>query len=261
MPDGRFLSKSIAYSAQVGSVSLEADYLFMRMIPHLDSAGRMTGEPTSIRALCCPLRKEITDETVEECLVELAAEGLVQWYAGPDGAKHLALPGFTAHQRGARLDREAQSSRPAPTPENAVVLRRTPDNSGQLRSSKVKLSEVKESNAGAGAARVRKDGRARPSWLVPSSVVWEKHKGAGTFPWGKAGKQLKPLNDAGHSGERIASNLDRYIPKAGKFVSLARFAETFSDHDALVLSGPVVVDSWLSPEVDRLTAPPGGMVA
>lgn len=260
MPDGRFLSKSIAYSAQVGRVSLEADYLFTRMIPHLDSAGRMSGEPLSIKAQCCPLRSEITPEVVEECLVELALEGLVYWYAGPDGTRHLDFPGFHQHQRGARLEREAPTVRPSPTDDNCVLVRRTPDNSGEVRVSKEKLSEVKRSIAGADATRGGKPDKrrtARESWLLPIGAVWERHKGAGTFPWGKAGRLLKPLHEAGKTGDEIAANLDRYIPVAGKYVNFARFAETFGDYDALRLSKPPVEGGWFSDEIQKLA----GLVA
>ena len=104
--------------------------------------------------------------------------------------------------------------------------------------------------------------RARESWLLPSCAVWERHKGAGSFQWGKAGAALKPLHDAGHSADEIANRLDRYVPMAGKYLSLAHFASTFNDHAAAKLTGPVVVDGWFSPEVDRLTAPsPSGRVA
>lgn len=144
MPDGRFLSKSIAYSAQIGSVSLEADYLFMRMIPHLDSAGRMVGTPASVKALVCPLRPELTAERVAGLLKELHDAGLIVWYES--GGQHCtSFPGFVTHQRGARLDREGASRLPPPPKVKAAKLRRTPENSGERRVSKEKLSEVKSS--------------------------------------------------------------------------------------------------------------------
>lgn len=148
MPDGRFLSKSIAYSAQVGSVSLEADYLFMRMIPHLDSAGRVIGTPSSVKALCCPLRSELTVEVVEKCLAELQNAGLIVWYEAK-GERCVSFPRFTTHQRGARLDREGPSRLPAPPTIKRGQLRTTPDNSGERRVSEVKLSEVKYTGADA----------------------------------------------------------------------------------------------------------------
>lgn len=85
--------------------------------------------------------------------------------------------------------------------------------------------------------------------------MWEQAKGAGSFPWGKAGAALKPLHDAGHSGETIAGHLERYIPTAGEFVSFVRFRETFADYAPVALTGPAVVDGWMSDEVERLTRP------
>jgi hypothetical protein len=261
MPDGRFLSKSIAYSAQVGSVSLEADYLFMRMIPHLDSSGRMIGTPSSVKALCCPLRHEMTVEIVEQCLTDLQNAGLIVWYEAK-GERCIAFPRFTTHQRGARLEREGASRLPAPPTRKPGELRRTPENggvtppnSGKGRVSKEKLSEVKSSevkNAGAKAPRVVK---GVESWLDPIRVVWEKHKGEGTFRYPKAAGLLAPLHKAGHSVEDISERLNRYLPDAGRFASLARFAETYGDHGPVKLAVPPVQDGWMSSEIERLTRP------
>lgn len=232
MPDGRFLSKSIAYSAQVGAVSLEADYLFMRMIPHLDSSGRMVGVPSSVKALCCPLRTEITVEVVDRCLAELHKSGLIHWYEAK-GERCVAFPRFTSHQRGARLDREGPSRLPAPPKGKAEQLRRTPENSGERRVSEVKRSEVKSSEekivAGADAPRPAKD-----SWLLPASRIWEARFGAGTFPWGESGKALKPLHRAGHEPGIIAEHLGRYLQRTDtQFVSMPRFAKTFAEYAAI----------------------------
>jgi uncharacterized protein YdaU (DUF1376 family) len=98
------------------------------------------------------------------------------------------------------------------------------------------------------------------SWLTPIGAVWDRHNGAGTFPYPKAAKALKGLRDAGHSPDLIAEHLERYLAKTGKdFVSLHRFAETFGNYGKVTLTGPAVVDGWLSDEVDRLTRPAGMM--
>lgn len=68
-----------------------------------------------------------------------------------------------------------------------------------------------------------------PSWLGPICDVYERHYGAGSFPYGQAGKTLKPLRDAGHSAEEIAARLDRYCGRLDdiKYFSLAKFKQTF----------------------------------
>jgi hypothetical protein len=224
LPDGRFLSKSIAYSAQVGAVSLEADYLFMRMIPHLDSSGRMIGEPASVKALCCPLRAELSPEIVAACLEELHNSGLVRWYEVA-GQRYTEFPGFTAHQRGARLDREGPSRLPPPPKVKREQLRRTPENSGERRVSEVKRSEVKQREEKLVApepARPPKD-----SWLLPASRIWEARFGAGTFPWGEFGKNCKALKPH-HAPATIADHLKRFLDVTpAEFAIPSKFAKTF----------------------------------
>lgn len=112
MARGRFISKQIAVSEDVNSVSLEADYIFMRCIPHLDVEGRMTGNPTVVFATVCPLRKELADK-IEDLLKELHSAGLAISYED-DGKQYLWFPGFLRHQVGLRADKEAQSNIPEP---------------------------------------------------------------------------------------------------------------------------------------------------
>lgn len=131
--EGRFVSKTIAQSEQLGRVSLEADYLFGRCIPHLDREGRMTGNPELVRAQACPLRPELTTEKVATLIAELATVELVIWYEV--GARQcLTFPGFDRHQKGLRKEREATSRIPPADSANAkpvVYSRPTPEESGR----------------------------------------------------------------------------------------------------------------------------------
>lgn len=161
MPEGRFLSKKIAADYELNTaVSLEADYLFTRCIPHLDREGRMAGHPAQVKALAAPLRSEITPEVVDRCLEELAAAGLVLWYE-VEGRPYLRFSGFEKNQQGMRKDREAESQVPSPHhPESQQVTTVLRTNSGptpvEVRPSEVKGSEVKVStedkSSAAGAA-------------------------------------------------------------------------------------------------------------
>lgn len=121
MADGRFLSRSIAQSEQLGRVSLEAALLFTWCIPFLDVEGRMTGNPSLIKAAACPLRPEIAVLRIPELLRELVRERLVIWYEVA-GKQCLAFPGFERHQRGLRKRREAPSKIPSSTDSAACVL-------------------------------------------------------------------------------------------------------------------------------------------
>lgn len=256
MPDGRFLSKSIAYSAQVGSVSLEADYLFMRMIPHLDSAGRMTGEPMSVKALCCPLRNELTVQIAERCLSELCNAGLIDWYVGPDKAKYLSFPGFKAHQRGARLEREAPSRLPEASEANSTTLRTTPENSGEWRVSEVKRSEVKESKD---PRRAKRERVVVENWVSRLAAVF-REKG-GTVSEGHLGKAMKGAHEK-YGEDVLKAAMVHWLTERkqhgwscafSKFaVDYVRWCEDVVALRAAVDSG---MDYWDNETLQRLTRP------
>lgn len=158
MPDGRFLSRSIAHDLELNAVSIEADYLFARCIPHLDREGRMAGHPEQVKSICVPLRKELTAENVDWCLEELAEADLLLWYE-VEGRPILEFPRFDRHQKGLRKDREAESIFPSSKVQKAqpltTLLRsysgvgpeqlRSRSASTRPKSSEVKLSQAKVS--------------------------------------------------------------------------------------------------------------------
>ncbi len=119
MPEGRFVNKRISDSEQLGRVSLLADYLFTKCIPHLDVTGRITGNPVLLKAKVAPLRAEITTENIPDIITELAnalgheGDPLVRWYE-VNGQSVLRFPGFARQQKGLKADREATSKFPEP---------------------------------------------------------------------------------------------------------------------------------------------------
>ncbi len=156
MPEGRFVSRSISTSEQLGDVSLEADFLFGRCIPHLDVDGRITGNPKGLKAIVCPLRDELSHQKITHLLKELAEAGLVIWYE-VRGSRYLEFPNFGRHQKGMHRDREAASKIPSSTSENvSLVFSQSAKSADEVRTnsgldqnlvppklSEVKLSEVK----------------------------------------------------------------------------------------------------------------------
>lgn len=125
MAEGRFLSRNIAFSEQLGQVSMEADYLFMRMLPHLDVDGRLAGSPKSVKARVCPLRADMTDAVVANAIAELDQAELLKWYE-VDGMPCIEYPNFSKYQTGLRRNREADSKLPSSSHPNAIKCRRTP---------------------------------------------------------------------------------------------------------------------------------------
>lgn len=151
MPDGRFISKAISVSEQLGNVSLEADFLFGRCIPHLDVDGRITGNPKGLKAVVCPLRDELTHQKITHLLKELDDAGLVVWYE-VNGSKFLEFPTFARHQRGMKRDREAASKIPSSKVKAAQGVTESWDNAKNvlrtnsgLTPEEVPLSKVKVS--------------------------------------------------------------------------------------------------------------------
>lgn len=222
MPDGRFISKSISLSGQLKNVSLEADYLFGRMIPHLDRDGRTDGDPDVVKATACPLRAEMTPELIRTALAELDSVGLIEWYE-VDGQMVCAFPAFATHQRGMKYEREAPSRLPSRETQGAKPVRRsaaivrsqsgpTPDllrtNSGskreEVRLSEVKLSEVKGSE---GSAPNDGAGPWPSSWAYDTSQRLLTH--GVVFSPGVIGKHAAPLKDTCDWGEwqRIVDRL------------------------------------------------------
>lgn len=148
MPEGRFISKTISTSEQLAGVSLKADFLFGRCIPHLDVEGRMPGNPRTVKAIACPLRDELPIKGVEAALGELAQAKLIQWYEA-DGLEVVAFPQFRRHQRGLKTDREAPSKLPPYAGPSQDLLGRKsglhPPKRSKGKSSQGKLSEVEVS--------------------------------------------------------------------------------------------------------------------
>lgn len=86
----------------------------------------MVGNPTLIKAIAVPLRREITIERIPELLCELDAAGLIVWYE-VGGRQVIEFPTFQHHQHGLRKAREGPSILPVRTPD-ARLLRTNPHN-------------------------------------------------------------------------------------------------------------------------------------
>ncbi len=214
MANGRFLSKTIAVSLQLASVSDQAEMLFYRMIPHLDSDGRMEGEPRLVKAIAAPLKESLTVERITALLHELVGakdsdgEGLLQWYTAK-GKLVLQFPGFCRHQGGLRKDREAPSRLPpfdgaataVPAPESPPRRRRSTTGTGpepdQSRSGltpaevppKLREVEVEVEGKVKGTAHAV-NGTAKGGW--PARFA-DHLKPIGLFDVGRVGKALGPM--------------------------------------------------------------------
>lgn len=265
MPEGRMLSKSIATSEQVASVSLLADYLFTRMIPHLDCEGRMPGAPRSVRAIVCPLREDVTTPMVADALRELHAAKLIVWYT-VEREHYVAFPKFQDHQRGARFDREAPSRFPGPPslPTNSGL---TPEDSGEMAEdsreqagglplSEVKLSEVKGTPAKVRSVVLRTPRPPTPSWATDGAAWWVP--AVGSMTPATLHKTLAPFV-ALHGWPAVFTDLQKWVAerKAGRKLSpLKWYADTASTRLTAPPAPPIVDEhGCLTPYGERITRP------
>jgi|SRR6185312_10983463 len=226
MAEGRFISRNIAFSEQLGAVSLEADYLFMRMLPHLDVDGRLTGSPKSIKARCCPLRDEMDEIRIRLALAELDRVGLISWYE-VDGLQCVEYPNFAKHQSGLRRDREGASKIAAFSSLGAKRCRTNtgalPDDSGrtpgglprpcgspqdivsEVKGSEVKGSEDSAAESAAAGGPVAEDWPK--TWAFDTSQVLADS--GVVIATGIVGRHAKPVKDTMPWGEwlRVISRM------------------------------------------------------
>lgn len=126
-----------------------------------------------------------------------------------------------------------------------------PSSTSVTTTAKTTTSRAARASGAEDSARPPRPAAVRASWLAPIAAVWEAKKGA--FAWGKAGKLLKPLHDGGQSSDEIATRLAKYLDTTdAKYVSLARFAETYADHVPFRFKSPPMVDGLPSDELHTL---------
>jgi len=107
MAKGRMVSQSVATDKRLNELSIEAEYLFLKTIPHLDRDGLITGEAFMLLAKVCPRRQDFIPRMADLIREWVDAE-LVMTYETDEGDA-LYFYGFTKNQTGLRYDREAPS--------------------------------------------------------------------------------------------------------------------------------------------------------
>ena len=112
MARGRMLSQSIALDLEFNKMSMEAQFIFMRTIPHLDRDGLVMGNPVALWAKVAPLLPDLMLKT-ESVVQEWVAANLVISYDSPYGPV-LYFKGFSKNQINMHYDRETESPFPPP---------------------------------------------------------------------------------------------------------------------------------------------------
>ena len=105
MASGRFVSATIATDAKLSRLSLEAEYLFLKAIPHLDRDGLILADV--LWATVAPRRPALAG-LQDVCWQEWVRVGLCTAYETDEGTV-LFFHGFARNQAGMRYDRETPS--------------------------------------------------------------------------------------------------------------------------------------------------------
>lgn len=107
MARGRFLSDSVAKDKRLNDLPLDAAFVYLMAIPHLDRDGIIDGDAAVLWGTICPRRRELLDQ-MERIIAEWVAAGLVVRYETDEGTA-LWFPGFIKNQQGMNYGREAPS--------------------------------------------------------------------------------------------------------------------------------------------------------
>lgn len=107
MARGRMVNQTIATDKKLNELSIEAELLYLKTIPHLDRDGLILGEPVLLWAQVCPRRPSLM-AGVCHLIEEWSNAGLVVPFED-NGDTVLFFPGFTKNQIGMRYDRETPS--------------------------------------------------------------------------------------------------------------------------------------------------------
>jgi hypothetical protein len=113
------VNTSVARDGRLAALSIEAEYLYLKTIPHLDRDGLAWGEAEALWATVCPRRPGLLPRVAALVDEWLAVDNtgydapLVIAYATPQG-RALYFPSFTKNQAGMRYEREPVSTVPPP---------------------------------------------------------------------------------------------------------------------------------------------------
>lgn len=112
MASGRFLSTSIAEDDRLSKLSLMAEFIYLKTIPHLDRDGMISGKPGLLYSRVCPTREEMFGN-VQSLIDEWVKVGLVIRFDSAEGPV-LFFPGFLKNNNLPHYDRERASRFPSP---------------------------------------------------------------------------------------------------------------------------------------------------
>lgn len=110
VPKGRMIRKTISRSQKIASLSKESMVLFVMLIPHFSSHGKMNGSPHFIKGEVVPLIDWLSIPVIERCLNEISEKTNVKWFKFK-GLHYLHSVKWAEHQE-LRADRLGNDDMP-----------------------------------------------------------------------------------------------------------------------------------------------------
>ncbi len=140
MPQGRIILKSICQSKKLSELKTDgARLLYTWLIPCLDIEGRFSGDEDVIKGQIFTRLKKTAAE-IGKYLTDLARVGLIIWYE-VDNDRYLQVPDFADRQPSLNPSKEADSTIPAPTPDQ--IQSSSCPTPPKVKESKIKVKESK----------------------------------------------------------------------------------------------------------------------
>ena len=91
------LRVNISKSRKFSSLTPDSQRLFVMLIPHLNSYGKMEGQPEFIKGKCVPLLKDMNIKKIENCLAEISIKTSIKWFEHED-LRYLHCLNWENHQ-------------------------------------------------------------------------------------------------------------------------------------------------------------------
>jgi len=224
MPRGRMLSRQICTDEKLSLLSCDsARLLFTWMIPQLDSAGRIQGDPCMIKALVAP-RLTWSASDIESWTDELNKLTLVIKYK-INGFVYLCAPKFSKHQSG--LEKESPSNLPEPPQDLLQSYSRVTPDQFQTNSALIQVNTIQDNTSKENA---RVDATPKKQYGEFKNVL---------------------LTDRDYEllKERFNSSLPGRIEKLSAYMQgNAKTAKKYTDHRAVIIS-------WALSDKDKQNAP------
>ena len=94
---GRMIRVDISKSKKFASLSPNSQRLFVMIIPHINSFGKMEGQPAFIQGKCVPLLRDMTIKKIVKCLAEISEKTNMKWFEH-EGLHYIHCLSWKEHQ-------------------------------------------------------------------------------------------------------------------------------------------------------------------